>query len=152
MTSSLDWSLLLGVATAIGTIALAVIGGLALYVAKEQIISSRKSAANSLFVDHLKLCLQYPEFSAKDRPYNDDIRYENFMAITLTTYEEILDSNPGDKAWEESIKYNLEEDARFMVGLKDNTSHFDEGYSSALMHIVDIVIAEFRQKEERQDA
>jgi hypothetical protein len=145
MKQSIDFVGVSGVALAIFTAVLAGIALWALYIAKYQLKAQQRASAVSLFSDYLKLCLQYPDLAKPNQDYDGTHTQENFIALTLLAYEEILEVCGNDAAWRQTIKYNLCECAKILQGL-DSKDYFSEGWSPELLKIIEDVMEEVKSE------
>ncbi len=106
----------------------------------------RESTAIESYDGYLKLCLQEPEYasgqwelknSGLSRALNRE-KYEWFVAIMLGVCEQILSTNPGDRAWRETIEFQLSYHVKYLRSRRGR--RYFKCYSRELVQLIKTVI------------
>jgi hypothetical protein len=128
-------------------VVVALIAGLALYLAWRQIGVSRELSALDAYENYHSMCLQYPEFSCGNVPFKRFAsakrrQYEVYVLYTLMMDERIYALFPNDEAWLFSIKDDIRLHSEFIA-----SPHFIEHLSNQgwkILPIIEEVLAESR--------
>jgi hypothetical protein len=97
----------------VGALAATVVGVWAIGFAKIQIEEARRIDARAAYREFMLLALDHPEFSLPNYAalQADETRFEQyewFVAVMLSSYEQVLETDRVDNAWKATIRSGLE--------------------------------------------
>lgn len=129
----------------VGALAATVVGIWAISFAKIQIEEARRIDARSAYREFMLLALEHPDFSLPDYAAlrRDPARFEQyewFVAVMLSSYEQVLETDRVDKAWSATIRGGLAPHKRYLCSIDFNKEIND--YDPALQKEIQAVITQ----------